>query len=94
MIYIPNPIDTARIQLSEDVMELIEHIAKNNHECWAKQRISEGWKFGEKRNDKVKEHPDLIPYEELPESEKDYDRKTAIEIFKMAIFLGYQIIKP
>ena len=93
MKYIPTPIDTSHIQLSDDVSTVIELIAKNNHENWAKQRISEGWKYGRNRDDANKEHPDLIPYEELSDSEKEFDRKTTTEILKVLINFGFIIFK-
>jgi hypothetical protein len=91
MTYRPDPIDTSGVELSTKLRKLIEHLAANNHNCWALQRISEGWQFGPDRNDKAKTHPDLVPYEELPESEKEYDRKSVVQTLKAIIALGYKI---
>ena len=93
MKYTPNPIDTSSIKLSKDLIELRESIAKNVHEVWALQRINEGWTYGEKKNSDLKQTPLLVPYEELPESEKEYDRNTAFETLKLIIKLGYKIEK-
>jgi hypothetical protein len=93
MIYSPSPIDTTGISLPEELSELIEFLAKNTHETWASQRISQGWKFGPVRDDIKKEHPDLIPYDNLPETEKEYDRNTAGEVLKVMMALGYKIKK-
>ena len=84
--------DTSDIQLPEELNELIEKIAKNVHEVWAKNRIDEGWTLGAERNDELKQHPCLIPYEELSEIEKDYDRNTAISTLKLICKLGFKII--
>lgn len=75
------------------MLNLTEKIAENVHEVWAAGRISEGWTYGEKRDDSVKKTPCLVPYSELPENEKDYDRNTAIETVKLIISLGYKIEK-
>lgn len=91
--YKPEPIDTTSTELSEDIMELSELLAKNTHDLWAKGRISEGWKYGPERNDTRKEHPCLIPYNELPENEKKYDRDISIEALKVILGLGYKIEK-
>lgn len=91
--YSPQPINTDNIQLPEKLVELTENLAENTHEIWAKQRLEEGWKYGEERNDKRKEHPCLVPYAELPEPEKQYDRNTAIETLKVVMKLGYKIEK-
>ena len=65
----------------------------NAHEVWAAGRIKEGWTYGPERNDKLKKHPDLIPYSELPEGEKQYDRETAMNTIKLVIKLGYDLVK-
>ncbi|MBR5307530.1 MAG: Ryanodine receptor Ryr [Clostridia bacterium] len=90
-MYTPTPIDTTDISLPEELLSLREQIAKNVHEAWAKGRIDDGWSYGEKRDDANKKHPCLVPYDELPESEKDYDRRTAFETLKLVIALGYEI---
>lgn len=89
--YIPQPIDTSTIELPEDVLDFTEVLSKNIHEVWAKQRIDDGWEYGEKRNDRLKQHPGIIPYEELSEAEKVYDRNTAMETLKVISKLGFTI---
>ena len=89
--YTPKTIDTSRIELPAGLAELVEKLAQNNHDHWARQRIQEGWHYGATRNDNLKEHPDLIPYDELPDSEKEYDRKTVIEALKAILVLGYEL---
>lgn len=91
--YIPQPIDTTDIKLPIDLEGLIEEMAKNVHEVWAETRIAQGWTFGEQRNDDLKTHPGLVPYDKLPEDEKDYDRNTAIGTLKLIMKLGYNISK-
>ena len=91
--YIPNPIDTSSIELSEDILELVEKLAENTHDIWAKQRMSQGWSYGEKRDDAKKTTPCLVPYAELPDSEKEYDRNTAMETIKVMVAMGYKIEK-
>ncbi|MGE5418010.1 MAG: RyR domain-containing protein [Acidobacteriota bacterium] len=94
MTYKPGPIDTSSVVLSNEVLELTELLAKNTHEIWAKQRIADGWEFGLLRDDNNKKHPCLVPYEELPDSEKEYDRNTALETLKVMVALGYRISSP
>lgn len=91
--YTPNPIDTSHIKLPRSIDALTELLAKNTHEIWAHQRLRDGWQFGPVRDDAQKQHPCLVPYEQLPESEKDYDRATALQTLKLLIALGYRIEK-
>lgn len=94
MPYDPKPINTSHITLPDELQKLIEFLAENTHDTWARQRISEGWTYGPERNDTTKTHPDLVPYHDLPETEKQYDRNTAIEALKFIISLGYEITGP
>jgi len=91
--YIPNPIDTSDITLDEGLTALVEQMARNVHEVWAQSRISQGWTWGPQRDDALKTHPDLVPYEDLTEVEKQYDRDTATATLKLIIKLGYNINK-
>ena len=90
-IYNPNPIDTSDVVLTPELLALTEKLAENTHDVQAKGRIEQGWKYGETRDDNNKLHPCLIPYSELPESEKEYDRNTALETIKLIQKLGYFI---
>ncbi len=92
MNYTPKPIDTTDIKLSAELLELTEKIAENVHDVWAVGRIAEGWTYGPVRDDTKKETPCLVSYAELPESEKEYDRNTALETLKLIMKLGYEII--
>ena len=92
-MYIPAPVDTGNIVLPADLLELTEKIAENVHENWAVGRVKEGWVYGEERNDHMKTTPCLVPYNQLPDSEKEYDRNTAIETLKLIVALGYKIEK-
>jgi hypothetical protein len=89
--YTPQTIDTSHIKLSSDLEKLVERLAQNNHDHWARKRIDEGWRYGAQRDDGRKEHPDLVPYGQLPESERDYDRKTVVEALKAIVALGYEV---
>ena len=91
--YEPEPIPTGGVQLSPEIVELTERLAKNAHDIWARQRLADGWKLGPHRDDTAKEHPCLVPYEDLPESEKQYDRNAALETLKAVLALGYRIEK-
>jgi len=92
--YKPKPIDTSEVKLSDEILDLTELLAKNAHDIWAQQRISDGWIWGPERKDATKEHPNLVPYEELTEPEKDYDRKMVLLTLKAILALGYRIEKP
>lgn len=92
-MYKPQPIDTSDVKLPMELEELIEAMSKIVHEVWAETRISQGWTYGKQRNDELRTHPCLIPYENLPESEKEFDRNTSIGTLKLITKLGFKITK-
>lgn len=91
--YTPQPVDTKDVVLPHELNELAELIAKNVHEVWSANRMREGWTYGPERNDAEKKHPCLVPYEELSEAEKEYDRSTSQETLKLITMLGFCITK-
>lgn len=92
--YTPRPIDTSTTTLAPELSALTERLAEHAHDIWAQQRLTDGWKHGPKRDDSAKEHPCLVPYAQLPETEKQYDRQMAIGTLKAIVALGYRIAKP
>lgn len=92
-MYNPKPIDTSGVILSDELLDLTEELAENVHDIWAQGRISEGWSYGCERDLANKKDPRLVPYDDLPYSEKAYDRKTALETMKILLKKGYIISK-
>jgi hypothetical protein len=90
--YVPRPVDTSEVALSPELTSLLERLAENTHDTWATQRIKDGWSWGPKRDDALKQHPGLVPYGDLSESEKEYDRVTAGETLKLIIKLGFDVV--
>ncbi len=91
--YKPDPIDTTSVELPKELQELTEKLAENAHDHWAVLRMEQGWTWGTERDDTLKTHPDIVPYQDLSDSEKEYDRRTAMETLKAILSLGY-VIKP
>lgn len=90
--YTPQPIDTKDVVLPEELNKMAEQMAKNVHEIWSETRIAQGWTYGSVRNDANKKHPCLVPYEELSEEEKVYDRNTSVETLKFILKAGFDIV--
>lgn len=91
--YRPNPINTEEVVLPKEIFDVAELLAKNTHENWAKKRLEEGWRYGPVRDDAAKATPCLVPYEELTESEKEYDRMTSQQTLKVLYAMGYRLVK-
>jgi len=92
--YQPEPLQTDHIILDDGLLALVELLAENAHDIWASQRISDGWVFGLERNDELRCHPCLVPYSQLPEVEKEYDRKTVLGTIRAMLALGFEVLGP
>ncbi len=92
-MYRPQPLDTHEVALDPELRALVERIAEHNHDVWAQGRLADGWVYGPERDDARKTHPCLVAYEDLPELEKDYDRRTTIEVLRVAQALGFEIVR-
>lgn len=92
--YQPDPIATEAVDLPAGLSELVEQLAESVHDTWAARRLADGWVWGPKRDDDAKTHPSLVPYAELSESEKEYDRGTVVETIKGMLALGYEVSRP
>jgi hypothetical protein len=90
-MYTPQPIDTAAVSLPKSLDPLVERLAEHIHDIWAKERIAEGWTWGPERDDRRKYHPDLVPYADLPDGEKRFDRNSVLETLKAIVALGYRV---
>lgn len=91
--YKPELADLTSITIPKDLEALTELLAEHAHDTWAMERQSEGWTYGRERNDRKLETPDMVPYSELPETEKQYDRIMASNTIKLLLAKGYKIVK-
>ena len=94
MSYDPKSLDLTRVEIPPDLINLVEQLAEITHNNWLKQRLADGWVHGKQRNDLLKEHPCIVPYEDLPESEKEYDRKISLGVVQAMLALGYRVESP
>lgn len=92
--YYPEPVGDGDVRLTDDILRLTERLAVHVHDAWAQGRLDEGWTYGRQRDDEKKTHPGLVPYDELSESEKEYDRTTVRETIRALLALGYRIVPP
>ena len=93
MSYQPQPIDVGDVALDPSLNALVEALAENVHDTWARGRMDQGWTYGPARDDAAKKHPCLVPYADLPESERDYDRNTAMSTIRFILAKGFAIKK-
>lgn len=90
--YLPCPADTSGVSLPPELLAMTEIIAENVHEVWAAGRVADGWEYGPERNDGLRQTPCLVPYGELTDEEKAFDRATAISTLQLIHNLGFKIV--
>jgi len=92
--YTPAPLDASKVSLSAELEELVERLASGIHDAWAAKRLTQGWTYGPKRDDDARKHPGLVPFEELSEEERDYDRNTIRATLRGMLALGWELTPP
>lgn len=90
-MYNPQPVNLDDVILPPELESLVEKMAEHVHDVWAESRIKQGWAYGSQRDDVNKKHPCLVPYSELPDEEKQYDRDTALGTLKLILKLGFTV---
>ena len=78
------------IDFSDDEIEIL---ARMEHERWMREKTATGWTYGDIRDDAKKLHPDLVAWEELPESEKKKDRDAVREIPVRLADAGFEVYR-
>lgn len=91
--YRPVPIDTSGIVMNEELLELIERLALNQHELFAKEFLDAGWQFGDTCSVQNRTHPMLMPYQELTDEQRARYHKTVSAVVSALLALGYNISK-
>ena len=92
--YVPRPLETSAVVVPSELAALVEQLAAHVHDVWAAGRIAEGWTYGARRDDAARTHPGLVSYDALPDSEKSYDRQTALGTVRALLALGYRVVPP
>ncbi|RHY34680.1 hypothetical protein DYB32_000737 [Aphanomyces invadans] len=75
------------------LLALGDLLAENCHDIWAIERIEQGWKWGPRRDDKLKHHPNLIPYKEMTKEEQIFDFRTSMETIKTIVAMKYNVAR-
>ena len=71
-----HPVSDRKIVLMGFTEGEVDLMAELEHERWNRERLAEGWQFGPERNVEKKISPHLVPWPELPDEIKEYDRET------------------
>ncbi|OCT64786.1 hypothetical protein XELAEV_18041025mg [Xenopus laevis] len=90
--FIPCPIDTSQVVLPPHLEKIRDKLAENIHELWGMNKIELGWIYGKVRDDNKRQHPCLVEFSKLPDTEKNYNLQMSTETLKTLLALGCLIV--
>ncbi|XP_074541840.1 ryanodine receptor 3 isoform X7 [Halichoeres trimaculatus] len=89
--FIPTPVDTSQIVLPPHLDNVRDKLAENIHELWGMNKIELGWTYGKVRDDNKRQHPCLVDFAKLPETERNYNVQMSSETLKTLLALGCHV---
>ncbi|XP_072301849.1 ryanodine receptor 3 isoform X1 [Eucyclogobius newberryi] len=89
--FIPMPVDTTQVVLPPLLDNVRDKLAENIHELWAMNKIELGWMYGKVRDDNKRQHPCLVDFLKLPETERNYNLQMSSETLKTLLALGCHV---
>ncbi|XP_046677460.1 LOW QUALITY PROTEIN: ryanodine receptor-like [Homalodisca vitripennis] len=92
--YKPAPLDLSAITLNPKMEELVDQLAENTHNLWAKERIQQHWTYGLNEDPDMLRSPHLVPYNKVDEAIKKANRDTASETVRTLLVYGYNLDPP
>ncbi|KAF4082236.1 hypothetical protein AMELA_G00149190 [Ameiurus melas] len=92
--YKPAPLDLNHVKLTPNQNTLVERLAENGHNVWARDRVRQGWTYSIVQDIVNKRNPRLVPYNLLDEKTKKTNRDTVCAAVRTLIGYGYNIEPP
>uniref|UniRef100_A0A674DXB3 Ryanodine receptor 1 n=1 Tax=Salmo trutta TaxID=8032 RepID=A0A674DXB3_SALTR len=92
--YKPAPLDLNHVKLTPNQTNLVERLAENGHNVWARDRVHQGWTYSIVQDIMSKRNPRLVPYNLLDEKTKKTNRDTVCAAVRTLIGYGYNIEPP
>uniref|UniRef100_A0A4W5N343 Ryanodine receptor 3 n=1 Tax=Hucho hucho TaxID=62062 RepID=A0A4W5N343_9TELE len=91
--FIPTPVETSQIIMPPYLEKVRDRLAENIHELWGMNKIELGWSYGKIRDDNKRQHPCLVDFSRLPETEKNYNLQMSTETLKTLLALGCHVVQ-
>uniref|UniRef100_A0A3Q3JZU9 Ryanodine receptor 3 n=1 Tax=Monopterus albus TaxID=43700 RepID=A0A3Q3JZU9_MONAL len=90
--FIPTPVETSQTVMPLHLEKVRDKLAENIHELWGMNKIELGWSYGKIRDDNKRQHPCLVDFCKLPETEKNYNLQMSTETLKTLLALGCCVV--
>ncbi|XP_043914983.1 ryanodine receptor 2 [Protopterus annectens] len=92
--YKPAPMDLSHIKLTATQEAMVDKLAENAHNVWARDRIRQGWTYGIQQDVKNRRNPRLVPYTLLDERTKKSNKDSLREAVRTLLGYGYNLEAP
>ncbi|PIK56124.1 ryanodine receptor [Apostichopus japonicus] len=92
--YKPAPYNLSTVSVTPKMTRLVEQLAENAHNVWARDRMEQGWTYGLAEDGTYRRNPQLIPYSQLDDGAKKLNRDTASETVRTILGFGYTLEPP
>uniref|UniRef100_A0A8C3ASD1 Ryanodine receptor 2 n=1 Tax=Cyclopterus lumpus TaxID=8103 RepID=A0A8C3ASD1_CYCLU len=92
--YKPAPLDLSHIKLTSTQEAMVDKLAENAHNVWARDRIRQGWTYGIQQDVKSRRNPRLVPYILLDERTKKSNKDSLREAVRTLLGYGYNLEAP
>uniref|UniRef100_A0A8C3Y6B8 B30.2/SPRY domain-containing protein n=1 Tax=Catharus ustulatus TaxID=91951 RepID=A0A8C3Y6B8_CATUS len=92
--YKPAPLDLSHVRLTPAQLTLVDRLAENGHNVWARDRVQQGWTYSTTQDIKNKRNPRLVPYNLLDEGTKATNRESLCQAVRTLLGYGYNIEPP
>ncbi|KAK2531532.1 Ryr2 [Columba guinea] len=92
--YKPAPMDLSFIKLTPSQEAMVDKLAENAHNVWARDRIRQGWTYGIQQDVKNRRNPRLVPYALLDDRTKKSNKDSLREAVRTLLGYGYHLEAP
>ncbi|NXC32298.1 RYR2 protein, partial [Campylorhamphus procurvoides] len=92
--YKPAPMDLSFIKLTPSQEAMVDKLAENAHNVWARDRIRQGWTYGIQQDVKNRRNPRLVPYALLDDRTKKSNKDSLREAVRTLLGYGYNLEAP
>ncbi|XP_004859111.1 ryanodine receptor 1 isoform X5 [Heterocephalus glaber] len=92
--YKPAPLDLSHVRLTPAQTTLVDRLAENGHNVWARDRVGQGWSYSAVQDIPARRNPRLVPYRLLDEATKRSNRDSLCQAVRTLLGYGYNIEPP
>lgn len=87
------PVETDRLAVEKFSTEELELLARMEHARWVAERLIANWTFAKEKSILRRENPNLVPWEDLKDNVREYDRDAVLHIPELLRAAGKKVCR-